>query len=199
MKRVFRMFLALCMAIFALTGCISKTENMPDNSTILETEVAIDKDVAENEFDDVDEINIDYFFFGTWSLEKIVLIRLPEGYGELPGPPAAEPVIANFIGHELKITADSVRLGDRNLLYPEYSVRRNRLDWVFFNNVQTWKPAYYNNPAEFLKSMSEQGIAIGRKDDATGDVYIKNIWVQYPQYEQHWFQGWLLDPELLAS
>ena len=181
-KRVQQLLMVVTLLIaHLLTGCNS-TSTSDNISNVISADESSDTS---------------HSFFGTWVLEEIVLIVHHEGELELPEPPALRPIIEDFIGYELEITRDFVRLGERKLHYPEYSLRKSRKDLhLFFSDEHVWGPAYYDSPNEFLDAISEYGIEIWRVDEATGDKYFESVFVSYPQYSQYWHQGWLLDPDI---
>ena len=181
-KRVQQLLMVVTLLIaHLLTGCNS-TSTSDNISNVISADESSDTS---------------HSFFGTWVLEEIVLIVHHEGELELPEPPTLRPIIEDFIGYELEITRDFVRLGERKLHYPEYSLRKSRKDLhLFFSDEHVWGPAYYDSPNEFLDAISEYGIEIWRVDEATGDKYFESVFVSYPQYSQYWHQGWLLDPDI---
>ncbi|MCL2048574.1 MAG: hypothetical protein FWG87_07580 [Defluviitaleaceae bacterium] len=141
------------------------------------------------------ESTSEHSFFGVWQLEQIAISVYHKGDLDLSAPPARMPIIEDFIGSELEITADFVRLGDRTLYSPEYHVSQPSTDWLFSSDEYIWEAEYYNSLDEFIEEMEKSNIAIGYANDNKDSTHITRVFASYPQYSEHWFQGWLLDPE----
>ena len=121
-------------------------------------------------------------FHGLWILEKVVLERISSLY-QIEAEWAESDVwkpkrvnVRDFLGYELEITKNFVRLGNRRLFYQDtiqffssmgIDARFNSL----FEPTINWIPSYYNSPRELLNSLYAQGVNLGLCREGSEDIY----------------------------
>ena len=160
------------------------------NTNILEIESDNEEDVhitSRTDTDNILETEYNPPFFGLWMLDNIALRVFHQG--ELGMPKRYSwPEAEDFVGYELEITRDFVRLGERKLFYPDfryYYISEKR--WLFSSNEHVWKPAYFDSPVDFFEYMNENGVEIGLVPEGSSNRYIIRVRTRYE-----------LDPEIRA-
>ena len=136
-----------------------------------------------------------YTFFGTWLLEKVAFTRQDLAFVDIPMY-SIHPDVTIFLGLEIELSNDFVRLGERVMSHPEYHIRALSKEWTFFNPMTTWKQGYWENPEEMLNHFNDQGIKLGEKNLHSNSRYFDSISIFYPYYTFPVWRGWKLDPEL---
>ena len=183
-------FFAIALPVF-MTGCSILTAPADNADTLF----GIAENAAltymhnhdqETSFEDtyIDErYETDHFFFGTWLLERVVAnIQI---VGDERQQRYLYPNAEDFLGFELEIAADFVRLGDRILTWPQYNMSRRESEFnsLFFPEHE-WESAFYCSPDEFYEAMREHGIELGRVDDDFGKIYFEIVLVSYLIYPE---------------
>jgi|GEM_PF-3118830 len=142
-------------------------------------EILENNEVFEEIVDDIDSPLTD--FFGTWLLEKLVfeIRHISEFDPTIRQPVGPIIIVEDFIGYEIEFTKDFVRLGERKLINPDYSIlnrdfRVNIQDVsrriLTSSNEQVFIPRHYNSVDELLYSIGYF------------ETFI-NIFIRYPEYD----------------
>ena len=153
--------------------------NRTDADNILEIEQNSEQDLFDDDIDD------DPPFFGLWILEKLALRLFHQGDLDMPqrgrlGAWIPWPIAEDYVGYELEITRDFVRLGERKLFYPDFRYSYIREDlWVFSSNEHVWKPAYFDSLVDFFEYMNENGAEIGLAVEESDNLYIIGVSIRY--------------------
>jgi len=141
-------------------------------------------DDESNENEDADEERI--CFFGLWKLAVLVTQEYKPDTLTPPNPYVIHYDIGDFLGYELEVREDFVRLGYRVLNEPLFDVR----------NISTYL-SLGNRPNReiriFSGSMNYYDIA-NWIDSFTGLLSLTSVSVTYPLYGSLWWRSEIMDP-----
>jgi len=132
-------------------------------------------------------------FFGVWHISEAVLYRrtIYDLDHEFRYSIAVD--ILDFLGWELEFSHNFVRLGERKMYDPNYRILSMPSELYLFGSNVIWVEEYFYSPHDFINILSERGVIIGYESDITNTLYVKDVFISYP--DPLMFRGELFDPD----
>lgn len=152
-------------------------------------EIIYDEDIVYHENDFEVENNS---FYGVWILEKVLfnLQHIGENQEDLYGIPVN---VEDYLGYELELSSEFVRLGNRRMYEPEYSKHLSGEGGFFLNHEVTWESDYFETISDFIDYFNEKNQNLGEIVADSNYPHFRNILISYPNPQ--FFQGVHLDPD----
>jgi hypothetical protein len=152
------------------------------------------------------QINEIYYpFFGIWHLEELAFsYQIFSGRNEFVfDRHTINQNIEKFIGYELELRADFIRLGNTKINNPYYSntddmdIGMHFMTW-YSSNGKEWFAGTYSSPKELFREFQNRGLNFGTVPNKSirgyEDIWVAPIFISYPSYPTLDFRSECFDP-----